>query len=120
MRKIIENVNEISDEDIFVIASTVTNGTWISGFFNKLSFEAKVDDRAFFDGIKGGRVMNLDVSATVYTEENSFSANIARFCNGEWLIRPIKAEHKKTIKTLISHLEKLPSHEEFEAQKQTA
>ena len=120
MRKIIKNINEISDQDVFAIPHAVSDGSWVRGFYQYLAFEAKVDDVAHCNGINEGRVTYLDIVVKSYTEDNTFTTNIARFCDGEWLIRPYKADTKKTIEALVSHLEKLPYHEEFETEKQTA
>ena len=121
MKKIIKNMNEISGEDVFAIAYAVSDGIWVNGFFNHHAFEAKVNDSADRYSIDNGRVSYLSITAKYYTEYDSFNASVARYSDGEWLMRPNKFEDKKMIDTLVSYLERLPRHKEFEPeQKQTA
>ena len=113
MKKIIDNINEIGKDDVFAIAYAVSDGTWVSGFFNHIAFEAKVDDVVVYEGVNDGRVTRLDVVAKHYTEDNSYSTTIARFGDNEWQIRPGNA-YRQTINDLVSHLETLPHHSAFE------
>ena len=120
MKKIIENINEISDEDVFAIPHAVSDGTWVYGFYRHLAFEAKVKDEASAIGINKGRIVALHVTRRLYTDDNSYIGEDARFSDGVWSVRPRATEAKETIAMLIEQLEKLPFHKEFETEKQTA
>jgi hypothetical protein len=85
-----------------------------------MMFEAKVSDAVSDHGINKGRVVILCVEGKFYTEDDSFTAHIAHFCDGEWLVRPSNTDIKKSIEALVSHLETLPLHGELETEKQTA
>jgi hypothetical protein len=120
MKNITESIKTISEEDVFAIPHAVSDGVWVNGFYARLTFEAKVNDTSSSNSINNGRVAFLRIEDKFFTEDNSYTAQVAQFCDGEWLLRSSNVKTRKTIDALISRLEMLPSHEEFETQKQTA
>jgi len=120
MKIVKESIRSAFDDELLAKVTPFSDSVWVEGFFDQYSFEARVSDIACDNGINAGRVTHLYVLASYFTEDNSFESEIARY-QGELFIRPSKESTRKRIDDLVAHLEKLPTHEAFEAkQKQTA
>ena len=120
MKKQNETITPHKDGDLFARATPVEDGIWMNGFYENYVFEAKIRNDRLFDGINGGRVTNLIVTALYYTDDNSFRSEIARYC-GEWNVRPRDSWAIEKIDALVSLLDDSPHQQAYSSnRKQTA
>ena len=120
MKKSIETIRLYEEGEILARVIPVSDGIWMYGLFGKYCFETNISDRDMIDGIDGGRITHLTITATVYHNDNSYHTEIARYCGG-WYMRSRDVSDLQAIDELVKILSKLPHRKAYiTKQKQTA
>jgi len=117
MEKPKEKTSAYSENDIIAMATQVSDGVWIKGFYVDYAFEAKINYEPQKGGINDGHITHLTVTGYCYSEDNSLKAEIASYC-GKWYMRPWNVASAEKVDKLIALLSE-SSHKKPK-QKQTA